>query len=163
MIDISEDQLQLLKKIFKKCPMSNNCISTLTFFTAIRSHDDIKRIQTTIARDPEGHSRLPRETFKQVFDRMEREVNNKTIEWETIIEYFTKRGRPLSKDEIKKLQEEDERIKLEQEEIKRKEEEIERRRVQRMMEDIAEDDDVDDHFKLPTDNEKKKRRRRRNM
>jgi len=31
---------------------------------------------------------------------MEREIETKTIEWETIIEFFTKRGKPLTKDEI---------------------------------------------------------------
>ena len=92
---------------------------------------------------------------------MEREVAAKQIEWETVIEYFTKRGRPLSKDEIKKLQDEDERIKLEAEEIKRKEEEIERRRVARLMEDIANEEDEED-FKPPDlQNDKPRRRQRR--
>ena len=31
---------------------------------------------------------------------MEKDMQVKTIEWATIIEYFTKLGRPLSKDEI---------------------------------------------------------------
>lgn len=47
----------------------------------------------------------------------------KTIEWPTIIEYFTKLGRPLSKDEVKRLQDEDKRMKEEEAEIKRREEE----------------------------------------
>lgn len=34
---------------------------------------------------------------------MERDMQVKTIEWPTIIEYFTKLGRPLSKDEVKRL------------------------------------------------------------
>lgn len=38
---------------------------------------------------------------------MEHELQQKFIDWATIVEFFTKRGRPLSKDEIKKLQEED--------------------------------------------------------
>ena len=70
------------------------------------------------------------------------------INWETIIEYFTKRGRPLSKDEIKKLQDQDQRVKLEAEEIKRKEEEIERRRVARLMEDIASGEDYDEQMNM---------------
>jgi len=44
---------------------------------------------------------------------MEREVETKNIEWETIIEFFTKRGRPLSKDEILALVAEDRRLKEE--------------------------------------------------
>ena len=64
---------------------------------------------------------------------MERDIATKVIEWDQIIEYFTKRGRPLSKEEMKKLQDEDERIRLEEEEIKRKEDEIEKRRLARLM------------------------------
>lgn len=38
---------------------------------------------------------------------MERELQQKQVDWSTIVEFFTKRGRPLSKDEILKLVEED--------------------------------------------------------
>jgi len=79
----------------------------------------------------------------------------KTIEWPTIIEYFTKLGRPLSKDEIKRLQDEDKRMKEEEEEIKRREEEAERRRMARLMDDFnTEGDDL---------NETKKPRKRPNF
>jgi len=67
---------------------------------------------------------------------MEKDMTVKTIEWPTIIEYFTKLGRPLSKDEIKRLQDEDKRMKEEEEEIKRREEEAERRRMARLMDDF---------------------------
>ena len=79
----------------------------------------MKAISTALARDPEGTVRLGRETFKEVFDRMENENHMKAIEWCTIVEYFTKRGKPLTKEEIKKLREEDKRIQEEQLEIKR--------------------------------------------
>jgi len=42
---------------------------------------------------------------------MERELQQKQVDWSTIVEFFTKRGRPLSKDEIIKLVEEDRREK----------------------------------------------------
>ena len=71
---------------------------------------------------------------------MEKDMQVKTIEWPSIIEYFTKLGRPLSKDEIKRLQDEDRRMKEEEEEIKRREEEQERRRMARLMEQVNEDD-----------------------
>ena len=67
---------------------------------ALRKNKDVRNILTTIARDPDGHSRIAKETFQQVFDRMEKDMQVKTIEWPTVIEYFTKLGRPLSKDEI---------------------------------------------------------------
>lgn len=38
---------------------------------------------------------------------MESEIGAKQFLFSTVIEYFTKRGRPLSQEEIKKLQEED--------------------------------------------------------
>jgi len=40
---------------------------------------------------------------------MENEMQSKQLEWATIVEYFTKRGRPLTKDEINKLAEDDRR------------------------------------------------------
>ena len=74
---------------------------------------------------------------------MERDTTgSKEIEWEYIIEFFTKRGRPLTKEEMTKLQQEDERIKLEGEEIKRKEEEMLRRQEQRLMQNIENDQDA---------------------
>ena len=62
---------------------------------------------STIARDPSGCSRIQVETFKEVFDRMEKSIVTKSLQWPTVIEYFTKRGRPLSADEIEALLVED--------------------------------------------------------
>lgn len=58
---------------------------------------------SAIARDPEGTSRLPIETFQQVFDRMEMDMKGKVVEWTSVVEYFTKRGRPISKYEVERL------------------------------------------------------------
>lgn len=38
---------------------------------------------------------------------MEHDLSGKNFEFSTVVEYFTKRGKPLSKEEIAKLQEED--------------------------------------------------------
>ena len=103
MIDISEDQIKLIKGIFDAQQKVGTAVNTVTFFMALRKNKEVRKILSAIARDPEGHSRLPKETFQQVFDRMEKDMTVKTIEWPTIIEYFTKLGRPLSKDEIKRL------------------------------------------------------------
>lgn len=126
-IDISEERLQLIKDIYenlKKKPTDTDTkvrdeVPCTSFFLAVRKHPQMKAISTALARDPEGTVRLGRETFKEVFDRMENENHMKAIEWCTIVEYFTKRGKPLTKEEIKKLQEEDKRIQEEQLEIKR--------------------------------------------
>lgn len=67
---------------------------------------------------------------------METELQGKEIEWSTVVEYFTKRGRPLSKEEIHRLADEDRRARDEEEAKKRSEEEAERRRVARLMEDL---------------------------
>ena len=145
-IDISEKQLELLKDIFDSIPKASggkDTINVLTFFLTIRKDPQIRQINSAIARDPEGCSRIQRETFQEVFDRMERELQQKQVDWSTIVEFFTKRGRPLSKDEIQKLAEEDRRQR-EQEEMKiRAEEEADRRRNQRITGDIEEDEDFD--------------------
>lgn len=104
-IDIDEKQLQLIKDIFESIPKAGGAkdsVNVLSLFLTIRKDPRIRAINTTIARDPEGCSRIPKETFQEVFDRMERELSqqHKQVEWSTIVEFFTKRGRPLSKDEI---------------------------------------------------------------
>jgi hypothetical protein len=40
-----------------------DCINTIDFFIATRKDKQIRVLGTTIARDPEGTSRIPRETF----------------------------------------------------------------------------------------------------
>lgn len=115
---------------------------------AARKHPEIRRISSTLARDPEGHSRIPKETFQQVFDRMERDLTVKSVEWATIIEYFTKHGRPLSKEEIQKLVDEDRTMQEEEQENKRRAEEAERRRLARNVNE--DDDDILQNMAKPT-------------
>ena len=79
----------------------------MDFFMTIRKDAQMRKINTAIAREPDGESRIPRESFNAVFDRMEKDCSVRQIDWATIVEYFTKRGRPLTKEEITKLQEED--------------------------------------------------------
>ena len=55
-------------------------------------------------------------------------MKGQPIPWPTVVEYFTKRGKPLTKYEIEKLQAEDRRIKEEREEELRTREENEKRR-----------------------------------
>jgi hypothetical protein len=74
---------------------------------------------------------------------MEREIETKNIEWETIIEYFTKRGKPLSKDEIAALVAEDRRLKEEQEEQQKRELLRQRTREARLTEDMGAEDDFE--------------------
>ncbi len=63
---------------------------------------------------------------------MEGACTGKSIEWPFIVEHFTKRGRPLTKEELKALQEEDRRMAEEAKEQTRLEEAAERRRQQRL-------------------------------
>jgi hypothetical protein len=118
-------------------------VNVLSFFLTIRKDPQIRAINTAVARDPEGCSRIARETFQEVFDRMERELQQKQVDWSTIVEFFTKRGRPLSKDEINKLVEEDRREKEQELMKKRADEEAERRRNQRLMGELEEDQDFE--------------------
>ena len=46
---------------------------------------------------------------------MESELQAKEIEWSLIVEYFTKRGRPLSKDDIQRMIDDDRRQREEEE------------------------------------------------
>ena len=74
---------------------------------------------------------------------MERDLQSKQIEWATVIEFFTKLGRPMTKDEITKLIEDDKRINEEEAERKRRQEENERRRLQRFGDDPNATNDIE--------------------
>jgi hypothetical protein len=82
-------------------------VFALDFYVAARKDPRIKKILSTLAREPDGCSRIPRESFQEVFDRMEKELNVKSLDWPLIVEYFTKRGKPLTQKETELLLEED--------------------------------------------------------
>ena len=50
---------------------------------------------------------------------MEHSTQTKTIDWAWIVEFFTKRGKPLTREEIKKLQDEDKKLQEEQKELEK--------------------------------------------
>ena len=154
-IDITPEQLELIHDIYIAQPKVGEAVSAVTFFMAVRKHPEIRLISSAIARDPEGCARLHKESFQQVFDRMEKDTQAKTIEWATIVEYFTKRGRPLTQEEINKLVEEDRRLREEEEEFKRKTEEEERRRLARIMENADGKENGDDDFDKDNDDNKR--------
>ncbi len=55
-----------MRDIFDACPRfegSDLEVEAIDFFVRIRKDPQIKRLLTTIAREPEGISRIPRETF----------------------------------------------------------------------------------------------------
>ena len=74
---------------------------------------------------------------------MEKDLQNKQFEWGVVVEYFTKRGRPLSKEEIFQLAEEDRKVKEDELEQKRREEEQEKRKMQRLMEEMEQEEDFE--------------------
>lgn len=112
MIDISEEHLLKIQAVFNK-EQVQGVVKAVSFFFQIRKNPYFKRISSTLARDPQGTCRLPKETFQQVFDRMEKDLSGKTFGWDTIVEYFTRRGKPLTKEEIGQLRAEDLRLKEE--------------------------------------------------
>ena len=79
-IDITEEQLVVIKNIFDSVPRASggrDSVQTLTMFMTFRKDPRVRALNTAIARDPAGFSRVPTETFQQVFDRMERELQVK--------------------------------------------------------------------------------------
>ena len=102
-IDAEKEHIELFRDIFDALPRfedREDAVETLDFFVALRKDPVIQRILTTLAREPSGVSRIPRETFAEVIDRLEHSEKEKFIEWPTIVEYFTKRGRPRTQEEI---------------------------------------------------------------
>jgi hypothetical protein len=65
-IDVTEEQLQLIKDIFDCLPKVdgyNDCCGSIDFFMTIRKDPRVRAIGTAIAREPDGESRLPKESF----------------------------------------------------------------------------------------------------
>lgn len=119
-IDIAEREASIIKEVFDAIHFENEehqTVNSLEFFIGLRKSASVRDISTAIAREPSGESRIPKETFQQVFDRMEQDITQNgsskkaVIDWPTALEYFTKRGRPLTKHEMAALIEEDTLIK----------------------------------------------------
>ena len=103
-------------------------VDSLSFFMNLKKDPEVVKIKSTIAREPDGKSRIKLETFAEVFYRMEKSHNVKEIDWVTVLEYFTKRGRPLTEEEIEERKQEDleaeEEFEREQEEKQAEEEQF---------------------------------------
>ena len=130
-IDASEDHLDLIRDIFDSIPRvdgHDDAVYKIEFFLTIRKDPQVRKIFSAIAREPAGKSRIQRETFQEVFNRMEKYELSDILKWPTIIEYFTKRGRPLTDDEKAELLQQDkaqdEMIIKQEEEAKQEEKEF---------------------------------------
>lgn len=108
-IDTDQEHIDLIQDIYDSIPRVQGleAIYKIEFFLTIRKDPQIRKLLTTIAREPDGKSRIQRETFQEVFNRMEKYELADTIAWPTILEYFTKRGRPLTQEEKLELLEQD--------------------------------------------------------
>jgi hypothetical protein len=109
-IDTEEEYLDIIFDVFDKCLRAKdfpNSVDALEFFMGLKKDPKIIKINDTIAREPDGKSRIATETFVEVFYRMEKSHEDKYIDWPTILEYFTKRGRPLNSTEIEQRKQED--------------------------------------------------------
>ena len=126
-IDADQQYIDLIMDIYDALPRVEGTEDVYKdeFFLTLRKDPQIRKILTTIAREPDGKSRIHRETFQEVFDRMEKYELQKTLPWSTIIEYFTKRGRPLTYEEKQELlnQDAEQDDQLEQEQIDKENEE----------------------------------------
>ncbi len=138
-IDCTEDQLQELKDAFDRAKTGNQ-IDAVSFFLQTRKYPKLKAMANAVARDPEGCSRIAKETFAQVWDRMESDLRGKMFGWPTIVEYFTKRGHPLSKEDMLRLQQEDQRIQEQQAEEKRLLEIENAKKMQKLMEAVEQEE-----------------------
>lgn len=105
-IDVDQEYLDIVRNIFDTCDKVEDkweTVTALEFYMALKKDPEMIKINNVIAREPDGKSRIATETFKEVFYRMEDTHEEKYIDWPTVLEYFTKRGRPLTPDEIEEL------------------------------------------------------------
>jgi len=152
-IDADEEYLDILFEIFDVCHRAKDnahAVDALEFFMALKKDPKVIKINDTIAREPSGKSRIAMETYSEVFYRMEKEHENKHISWATALEYFTKRGRPLSESEveIRKQEDRDSEDQYEQEiEDKKAEEERFFENMREEQKDLT-STGQDDHFNI---------------
>jgi hypothetical protein len=130
-IDAEEEYLDIIFDVFDGCTRSkenHNAIDALQYFMVLKKDPKIVKINDTIAREPDGQSRVATETFVEVFYRIEKEHEDRYIDWPTILEYFTKRGRPLTQEEVHQRKhadtEEEDQFEREQKEKRDEEEEF---------------------------------------
>lgn len=109
-IDADQEYLDIIRNVFDTCDKVSGKFDTvlaLELFMALKKDPEMVKINDAIAREPDGKSRIATETFKEVFYRMEASHEEQHIDWSTVLEYFTKRGRPLTLDEIEELKQAD--------------------------------------------------------
>ena len=56
--------MQILKDAFERVKTKKNECDAVSFFLQTRKYPPLKQLSSTLARDPEGTSRIPRETFQ---------------------------------------------------------------------------------------------------
>ena len=130
-IDTDVEYLEIVRDVFdtwNKIDDRHDSVDALQFFMNIKKDPNVIKINNVIAREPDGKSRIKTETFVEVFYRIEKSHKEKHLNWATILEYFTKRGRPLTDEEIEELKKadllEDENYERHQENMKSEEEQF---------------------------------------
>ena len=109
-IDTEIEYLAIIRDVFDICDKidgHHDSVDSLQLFMNLKKDPNMLKINNAIAREPDGKSRIKTETFAEVFYRIEKSHNEKLINWATILEYFTKRGRPLTAEEIEELRKAD--------------------------------------------------------
>lgn len=109
-IDTDEEYLDIVWAVFDACDRvaaQHDAVDALQFFMALKKDPAVAKLSSTIAREPDGKSRIATETFAEVFYRMEKTHADRAIDWAAVLEYFTKRGRPLTADELEQRRLED--------------------------------------------------------
>jgi hypothetical protein len=120
-IDADDEHLILIKQVFNdllqdtenahpnqsdedsyeaKLPQS---VDKDEFIQKVLSSSKIHPFLHAIAREPSGVSSIPKETFEQVFKRLQKNYMKRYISWDKVLPYFTRKGTPISDYDIRKL------------------------------------------------------------
>jgi len=94
-IEINPDHLKFFKEIFDTLPKKQNSfVETIIFIDEIRKNEHYKFVARDVGRRKAAKYDLQSETVEEVINRMENEAEG-CISWEEVIQFFTRRGRPL--------------------------------------------------------------------
>ena len=84
--------LDIMKSEFGKIENRDGFVNTLHFLDTCRQNDNIRQYMEITVRN--GHKGLGEESLTNVLDRIQREGDD-MMDWDEMIQYFTKRGRPV--------------------------------------------------------------------
>ena len=101
-LDLEKEMKNVLLESFEATEKQSDIfVNSVKFVDKVKMHQKFMILDRKIARKKANNFQLPEETFGEVIERINEE-GDEFLEWDEIIEFFTRRGRPKTNYESKK-------------------------------------------------------------